>query len=148
MSKDFPGQNRGFCFLEFYNHACAQHAKSALSSPTFQCALCPFSYCMLQIPMHVPRADGHMRFCALLLADLCNYSSSRFLRCRIGNKPLTITFAEPRRADIAADQAQEIKSVFVGGLPDTANEAKLRDIFAPLGAGPAQNRLPVPAAVL
>lgn len=52
---------------------------------------------------------------------------------RVGNKPLTITFAEPRRADIAADQQNEIKSIFVGNLPDTANEAKLREIFGPLG---------------
>lgn len=36
MSKEIPGQNRGFCFLEFYNHACAQHAKAALSPPNFQ----------------------------------------------------------------------------------------------------------------
>jgi len=88
MSKDWPGQNRGFCFLEFYNHACAQAAKAALSPPNFQ----------------------------------------------LGNKPLTITFAEPRRADTANDdQTQQIKSIFVGNLPDTANEAKLRELFAPLG---------------
>ena len=36
MSKDWPGQNRGFCFLTFYNHACAQAAKAALSPPNFQ----------------------------------------------------------------------------------------------------------------
>jgi heterogeneous nuclear ribonucleoprotein R len=53
--------------------------------------------------------------------------------CRVGNKPLTITFAEPRRADIAADQQNEIKSVFVGNLPDTATESKLREVFGPLG---------------
>lgn len=40
MSKEIPGQNRGFCFLEFYNHACAQHAKAALSPPNFQCGIC------------------------------------------------------------------------------------------------------------
>ena len=43
MSKEIPGQNRGFCFLEFYNHACAQHAKAALSPPNFQCVLEPKS---------------------------------------------------------------------------------------------------------
>lgn len=46
----------------------------------------------------------------------------------MGNKPLTITFAEPRRADIAAEQQNEIKSIFVGNLPDTATEAKLREV--------------------
>ena len=34
-SKDYPGQNRGFAFVEFYNHACAQLAKNALSAPTY-----------------------------------------------------------------------------------------------------------------
>lgn len=38
MSKDFPGQNRGFAFVEFYNHACTQAAKNALSAPTYTCA--------------------------------------------------------------------------------------------------------------
>lgn len=36
MSKDFPGQNRGFAFVEFYNHACAQAAKNALSAPDYK----------------------------------------------------------------------------------------------------------------
>lgn len=85
MSKEFAGQNRGFCFLEFYNHACAQAAKAALSPPQFQ----------------------------------------------LGNKPLTITFAEPRRAD--TDQSQDIKSIFVGNLPDSATQGKLSELFAPLG---------------
>ena len=35
MSKDFPGQNRGFAFVEFYNHACALAAKNALSAPGY-----------------------------------------------------------------------------------------------------------------
>ena len=48
---------------------------------------------------------------------------------RLGSKPLTITFAEPRRADTTNDdQSQQIKSIFVGNLPDTANEAKLREV--------------------
>lgn len=34
-SKDYPGQNRGFAFVEFYNHACAQLAKNTLSAPTY-----------------------------------------------------------------------------------------------------------------
>ena len=38
LSKEYPGQNRGFAFVEFYNHACAQHAKNALSAPTYTCA--------------------------------------------------------------------------------------------------------------
>ena len=38
MSKEYPGQNRGFSFIEFYNHACAQLAKNVLSAPTYTCA--------------------------------------------------------------------------------------------------------------
>lgn len=46
--------------------------------------------------------------------------------CRLGNKPLTITFAEPRRAD--TDQSQDIKSIFVGNLPDSATQEKLSEV--------------------
>lgn len=35
MNKENPSLNRGFAFLEFYNSACAQRAKSALSAPDF-----------------------------------------------------------------------------------------------------------------
>ena len=35
LSKEYTGQNRGFAFVEFYNHACAQHAKNVLSAPTY-----------------------------------------------------------------------------------------------------------------
>ena len=38
MSKEVPGQNRGFGFLEFYNHTCANAAKGVLSAPTYKCA--------------------------------------------------------------------------------------------------------------
>ena len=38
-SKDVPGQNRGFCFVEFLNSACAAHAKNALSPPGYTYAL-------------------------------------------------------------------------------------------------------------
>ena len=36
LSKDFPGQNRGFAFVEFYNHACANAARNTLTAPTFR----------------------------------------------------------------------------------------------------------------
>ena len=52
MSKDFPGQNRGFAFVEFYNHACAQAAKNALSAPTYTCA-------------QLPVLCGHLALCLL-----------------------------------------------------------------------------------
>lgn len=38
MSKEVPGQNRGFGFLEFYNHTCANAAKGVLSAPSYKCA--------------------------------------------------------------------------------------------------------------
>jgi len=38
-SKEMPGQNRGFCFVEFLNSACAAHAKNALSPPGYTCVL-------------------------------------------------------------------------------------------------------------
>ncbi len=39
MSKETqtPTLNRGFCFVEFYNHDAAELAKAALSSHSFKC---------------------------------------------------------------------------------------------------------------
>eukprot|EP01025_Chloroclados_australasicus_P025302 TRINITY_DN2528_c0_g1_i5.p1 TRINITY_DN2528_c0_g1~~TRINITY_DN2528_c0_g1_i5.p1 ORF type:complete len:331 (-),score=82.91 TRINITY_DN2528_c0_g1_i5:82-1074(-) len=34
-SKEIPGENRGFCFIEFYNAEAANQARIALGSPTF-----------------------------------------------------------------------------------------------------------------
>lgn len=36
MSKEQPGSGRGFCFVEFYNHSAAAHAKTMLGSDNFQ----------------------------------------------------------------------------------------------------------------
>jgi len=36
MSKEVPGQNRGFGFVEFYNHTCANAAKGVLSAPSYR----------------------------------------------------------------------------------------------------------------
>lgn len=37
MSKEAPGTGRGFCFVEFYNHSAAAHAKGVLGSDSFRC---------------------------------------------------------------------------------------------------------------
>eukprot|EP00877_Chromochloris_zofingiensis_P001788 jgi/Chrzof1/1160/Cz01g42230.t1 len=47
----------------------------------------------------------------------------------IGGRPVTITWAEPRRED---DQ-QKVKSIYVGNLPPTVTDTKLRDIFGAYG---------------
>ncbi|KAL3701238.1 hypothetical protein R1sor_019260 [Riccia sorocarpa] len=31
-----PGKNRGFAFVEYYNHACAEHARRVMSKPNFK----------------------------------------------------------------------------------------------------------------
>ena len=38
MEKEMPNQNRGFGFVEFYNHAAAEAARRKLSKPEFRCA--------------------------------------------------------------------------------------------------------------
>lgn len=37
MSKDAPGTGRGFCFVEFYNHSAAAHAKGTFGGENFRC---------------------------------------------------------------------------------------------------------------
>lgn len=56
---------------------------------------------------------------------------------RFGGRPLTITFAEaraPREASAAPVAAGVVKSVFVGQLPETATDEKLKEIFSAYGA--------------
>jgi RNA recognition motif-containing protein len=36
MSKEVPGQNRGFAFLVFYNHECAAAAKELIAKSSFK----------------------------------------------------------------------------------------------------------------
>ena len=36
MSKEQPGFGRGFCFVEFYNHSAAAHAKGVFGSENFR----------------------------------------------------------------------------------------------------------------
>ncbi|KAK9814368.1 hypothetical protein WJX72_004657 [[Myrmecia] bisecta] len=86
MSKEFEGQNRGFCFVEFYNHACALQAKKVLSQPSF----------------------------------------------RLGERQLTVDWAEPRRDDVQP-QTEPIKSVYIGNLPDEVSEDKLKEAFSAIG---------------
>ena len=75
MSKDFEGQNRGFGFVEFYNHGAANAAKKTLSSPTFKyCpAVCPAFQSQAGLPaaaaFHTLQQTQH-RGSAGLLADI------------------------------------------------------------------------------
>ena len=50
LSKEYPGQNRGFAFVEFYNHACAQAAKNTLSAPHLPVRLMPPHAALLTAP--------------------------------------------------------------------------------------------------
>lgn len=65
MSKEVPGQNRGFGFLEFYNHTCANAAKGILSAPTYKCA----SFAMP--PVH--RARPNLALASFQPRALCFY---------------------------------------------------------------------------
>jgi RNA recognition motif-containing protein len=58
-------------------------------------------------------------------------------------RSLTITFAEPRFMEQgAAPAAGEIKSVFVGKLPESATEEKLQALFSGFGEIEKVTRLP------
>ncbi len=50
----------------------------------------------------------------------------------MGDRILTISYAEPRRDEIATPQ-KEVKACYVGHLPDDVEEEKLKEAFAPIG---------------
>lgn len=50
--------------------------------------------------------------------------------CRIKDRNVTITWAEPRKVD---SDHERVRSVYVGNLPESATESKLKDIFKAYG---------------
>lgn len=70
------------------------------------------------------RHDSHCIFCL---------KTKRFLvHCRMGDRVLTISYAEPRRDDTQPQQ-KEVKACYVGHLPDDVDDTKLIEAFAPIG---------------
>ena len=57
----------------------------------------------------------------------------------MGDRVLTISYAEPRRDDTQPQQ-KEVKACYVGHLPDDVDDTKLIEAFAPIG----EVRLSVP----
>ena len=54
------------------------------------------------------------------------------LSCRLGDRTLTVSYAEPKQSEMNQDQ---VKSVYVGGLTAAATEAGLKDFFVALDVG-------------
>ena len=50
----------------------------------------------------------------------------------MGDRVLTISYAEPRRDESAVPQ-KEVKACYVGHLPEDVDEDKLKEAFAPIG---------------
>ena len=53
MSKEYPGENRGFGFLDFYNNTCANAAKAILSAASFKYTSSLLSLCVLLLSRDV-----------------------------------------------------------------------------------------------
>eukprot|EP00882_Tetradesmus_deserticola_P015278 GHRQ01016274.1.p1 GENE.GHRQ01016274.1~~GHRQ01016274.1.p1 ORF type:complete len:304 (+),score=145.33 GHRQ01016274.1:334-1245(+) len=47
----------------------------------------------------------------------------------LGGRPLTVTWAEPKKEE----DTSKVKAIYVGNLPDTVTEEKLRDLFKAYG---------------
>lgn len=52
--------------------------------------------------------------------------------CRLGDRTLTVSYAEPKQSEMNQDQ---VKSVYVGNLPAGAKEDSLRGFFVELNMG-------------
>ena len=54
------------------------------------------------------------------------------LHCRLGDRTLTVSYAEPKQSEMNQDQ---VKSVYVGGLTAAASEKELKELFEALEMG-------------
>ena len=54
------------------------------------------------------------------------------LVCRLGDRTLTVSYAEPKQSEMNQDQ---VKSVYVGNLPAGAKEDALKEFFVELNVG-------------
>ena len=52
--------------------------------------------------------------------------------CRLGDRTLTVSYAEPKQSEMNQDQ---VKSVYVGGLTAGASEKELKEVFEALSMG-------------
>ncbi len=52
--------------------------------------------------------------------------------CRLGDRTLTVSYAEPKQSEMNQDQ---VKSVYVGGLIAGATEKELKEVFETLSIG-------------
>ena len=50
----------------------------------------------------------------------------------MGERQLTVAFAEPKQSEMAPQTAQD-KVLYVGSLPDSASEEKIREVFSVFG---------------
>ena len=63
---------------------------------------------------------------------LCHISEHNLDGCRLGDRTLTVSYAEPKQSEMNQDQ---VKSVYVGNLPASAKEDTLREFFVELDMG-------------
>jgi hypothetical protein len=52
---------------------------------------------------------------------------------RLGTRFVTVSWAEPKRSDAAPEALQQVKSIYVGGIPADADTEKLSQIFSKYG---------------
>ena len=50
----------------------------------------------------------------------------------MGERPLTVSFAEPKQSEMAPQSAQD-KVLYVGNLPESGTEEMVRDLFNGFG---------------
>ncbi|GAQ87382.1 hypothetical protein KFL_003490060 [Klebsormidium nitens] len=82
-----PSQNRGFLFIDFYNHAAAEHSRRKMIRQDF----------------------------------------------RLGGRQVTISWAEAKSSETSASELAQVKVLYVKGLPESATDEKLRELFVKYG---------------
>lgn len=61
----------------------------------------------------------------------------------MGERALTVSFAEPKQSEMAPQQGAQDKVLYVGNLPESSTEEKVRELFSTYGEVSTKSLAPV-----
>ncbi|XP_008777549.1 heterogeneous nuclear ribonucleoprotein Q-like isoform X1 [Phoenix dactylifera] len=118
-----PSRNRGFLFVEYYNHACADYARQKMSSPNFK-----MDGSNPTVSWADPKNSADSSAAAQGTRDVNAYNHARTLNFAILSC-LPCNHAMEKCICNINNLTIEVKALYVKNLPEDVTPEKLRELF-------------------